>query len=550
MSQSVRSLSPDIAELALRVYEGIGGPRSVTCAMLLRAGEFDQLANLVTDPVHYNSSGAYGAAATATNFLRKFEPLPTTVDRAAMAERKWYEGELECFRTNQRLWSYLPGCALAEDFDPKIAEIIGWIKHEMLMLLGHNPSPLADGRHGPGTTFTDRGENATIPHKMSSSSPALTSDAVWYLPQWLGNHWGAYCASHQIDPVFVKGNRFTTAPKDATKDRAIAVEPSINVFYQLALGGQIRSRLKAAGIDLRTAQNRHREIAKRCSITGDSCTLDLSNASDTVSSNLVKLLLPPGWYEALSSLRSPRTLIKGNWVVLEKFSSMGNGFTFELETAIFASIARVGSFLSGCFTQYGKDVLVYGDDIIVPTTAYRTVKAMLAFFGFTLNEKKSFHEGPFRESCGGDYFAGQPVRGYFLKNPVLEPQHWIAVANGLYEANVNLQAICDPNRVSLNRARAFCLAQIPRGIRLCTGPKDLGDIVIREDDESRWGARWRYSIRYVRCYRPVKFRKVPYDRFHPDIVLACAVYGLGWGDGAVTRRSPPLGYKVGWVPHS
>jgi len=115
-------------------------------------------------------------------------------------------------------------------------------------------------------------------------------------------------------------------------------------------------------------------------------------------------------------LRSPKTFFKGQWHVLEKFSSMGNGYTFELETVIFSAItAAVHEMVTGEAAKLHQNVFVYGDDIICKTDVSLDVIAALRWFGFSLNERKSFVSGPFRESCGGDYFNGVPVRAHFFE---------------------------------------------------------------------------------------------------------------------------------------
>jgi len=97
----------------------------------------------------------------------------------------------------------------------------------------------------------------------------------------------------------------------------------------------------------------------------------------------------------------------GKWVFNEKFSSMGNGFTFELETMIFwAAISSVSDGL----------ISVYGDDLIIESAYYHDVISALDLLGFTPNGEKSFYQGKFRESCGADYWDGNEVRPCYLKS--------------------------------------------------------------------------------------------------------------------------------------
>lgn len=540
-------LSRDVVELTLRLTESLSCPRALTVAILVRYEEWDQLARLQCDPQVYLDPEDYAKSSAASSFLRKLEDLPTTIDRRLAAYDNWRKGEQGCYLANERLSPYLPENFAFSDREDHVEDLLVLARKKIASWLGFAPRVLTDGRFGPGGTYADKGVYTTIPDKMSSL-PTLTREALWFLPQWLGTAWGKHCAAHSRDPVFVKGNRFATAPKDATKLRAIACEPSVNIFYQLGLGTQIRGALRRLGVDLDNGQVTHVQVAREASIRGHLATLDLTNASDSLCRVLVRLLLPHAWYFALDAIRSPKTLVDGKWVVLEKFSSMGNGYTFELESLIFLALASAAMDLSGVKHQIGKTLLVYGDDIIIPTEAYASVVAVLNHCGFRLNETKSFHQGPFRESCGGDFFSGLAVRPHFLKESPSAPEHFITVANGLRRLERDLR-VHSPG-VSLRRAWLYCLDQLPKNVRDCRGPEDLGDLCIHTDDWAR-RAKWRSNgIRYVRVWRPHKHRKVPYGNFHPEVVLACATYGLGWGDGGVTPRDSVLSYKVGWVPFS
>lgn len=545
------TLCCDVTRTASLFLEGLGTPISLSLAVMLRAGLWDEISDVNPDPRNYleHEWQRYAKDAAAAGLLRKCADLPTTHDRRGNAVRKWWQGEHSCKRTNLRLEPYLPSPLLPELADPGIKRILRLIRQEVRSLVRDRPDALALGRFGPGATFTDRGGRTTVPDKMSSD-PSLTRSAIWYLPQWLGTQWGAVVARRSGKLSFVPGNRFTTVPKTAKTDRAIAAEPAINVFFQLALGRQIRERLRASGWDLDRAQDVHRRVACTSSVTREFATLDLSNASDTVARNLVKLLLPPRWFDALDDLRSKKTLIDGKWVCLEKFSSMGNGFTFELETLLFSAISCVISREAGHKGKLGEDVFVFGDDIIVKNDVARPLKSVLEFLGFELNVEKSyFGDEPFRESCGGDYFAGKPVRPYFLKEFPNEPQGYIAFANGLRALASRVDPFGGLDSSCIRRAWFSVLDRIPTYIRRCRGPEALGDLVIHDDFE-RWTIRKRGSIRYLLAWRPHRYRKVAWACFRPEVVLASAVYGVRNYREGVIPRDGVRSYKTGWIAYS
>lgn len=555
----------------LSYFEDLATPTSLKCYLLLKYGQWDQLATQRLEPRHYLSSSPikgfggqaerYWRDASAVSLLRKYQELPTSFDRKAVAEGLFLSSEKQCFRANHRLFPYLTPGVYSEEVEG-VSRVFSAARKEISRILGKCPDHI-DGKHGPGSTFGDKGQFTTVPDKMSSS-PTMTSDAWPYLFQWVGTLWASACASSGKSPVFVPGNRFTTVNKDCEKDRGIAIEPSLNVFYQLGLGRVIRMRLRGAGIDLRNGQEIHKRVACEASIEGHLATMDLSNASDTICRNLVKLLLPAAWFEALDSLRSKKTLVRGSWHLLEKFSSMGNGFTFELETLVFLGLILAVGSVTGHKLVIGENVFVYGDDIICPTEISKDVISLLSFSGLSVNARKTFVDGPFRESCGGDYFEGVDVRPHYLEESPNEPQQLISLANGLKRASRSA-----PGRSALVRRAWFSvLDSIPSHIRRLRGPSVLGDLCLHDDEESRWQFRWRSGIRYIRVYRPARFRKVSWQNFRPEVTLAAALLGTPSGQnwksreapisgqseaftpGGVIPRDGVLGYKVGWVPRS
>jgi len=91
----------------------------------------------------------------------------------------------------------------------------------------------------------------------------------------------------------------------------------------------MKKRLGLFGVNLRD-QSVNQRYALLGSIDGSLATIDLSSASDTVSYALVMSLLPSGWFDLLDLFRSECVEVPGGVIELEKFSSMGNAYTFEL----------------------------------------------------------------------------------------------------------------------------------------------------------------------------------------------------------------------------
>jgi hypothetical protein len=546
------SLPTAVERSILRFCEDLSSPRALAVSILLRNREWDQLSSLKVIPEQYTRADEYWRDASVSSLLRKTEDLPTSFDRKAVALENFWLGERDCLRTNRRLYPYvqdiLSGNFSTDGPDGALTDFIVRARKIADDILGPCPS-FVRGRFGPGATYGDRGKLATVPDKMTSR-PTLTLSAHPWLFQWMDTQWGNVNRRRGKGLAFVRGNRFTTVPKDCTKDRGIAVEPSINVFYQLGYGSVLKDRLRCAGINLLEGQQIHRRVACEASKTGAFATLDLKNASDSVSRRLVQLLLPKRWFDVLNDLRSPTTLVGKQTVVLEKFSSMGNGFTFELETLIFLVICLA---LDPAL-RAGENVFVYGDDIIVPTNSANDVIAALSFFGLTTNKEKSFVNGWFRESCGGDYFNGEDVRPHFMKETPNEPQQLISLCNGVRRLGLNNPKLTYRHR-ALRRLWLGVQDALPTALRQCLGPEGLGDIVLHAD-ESQWRRRWRGSIGYLRCYRPAEFIMIPYKYWTPEVVLATALYGSLDEPGGkipvrgVAPRDNVKGYKLGWVPFS
>jgi hypothetical protein len=217
--------------------------------------------------------------------------------------------------------------------------------------------------------------------------------------------------------VFVDANKGDSVAKTAKTDRGIAVEPWLNLFVQTGINAVLREKLAKHGLDLST-QRWNQEIALAASGEDDPngyCTIDLSNASDSLATEVVRELLPPEWFEILNRTRSRFTRFQGEegYAATERFCSMGNGFCFPLQTLIYASIIYASS--RECEVSDPLDFIVYGDDLIVRKAIFERVLLNLKRLGFSPNGKKTYSDGPFRESCGVDGYSGADIRPIFCE---------------------------------------------------------------------------------------------------------------------------------------
>lgn len=423
-------------ELTCDVLEAIGGPRALTVWMLFKYGEHRQLVELGFDPDIFRSREEIRAAYAATKLLSKCEGLKTGIDTLAVAIEGAERAEDMCRETNRFFRSMRSGAVRhIRGLDmhigrvkSKIAEILGpvpeWVNLGSLSedavqaFYAERGLAFSDRGWSPGRSTSAFGDDIS-PVGKYKSVPHCTVSARNYALRELQDSplWGQSvldadgpCSVINIDWARQETNVMLTVPKNAKTDRVICYEPHMNIWCQLKVGSYLRRRLARVGVDL-SDQSINQRRALAGSIDGSLATIDLSMASDTLSAEVVYELLPIDWWVLLDNLRSkytawPTGQVRRN----EKFSSMGNGFTFELESLIFYAIASVAA---------GKDVTVYGDDIIVPTSHFDWTVELLELFGFKVNTTKSFGAGTlFRESCGKHYVGGVDVSPFFIRRPI------------------------------------------------------------------------------------------------------------------------------------
>lgn len=527
-----------VKKLLEKMFKGIGSPLAHEAHLLLSRGEWAKLQQLRISPSSYEDPQSYFQDALVVEAARKLLLPGDRAARKTKAVETFLQCERECALTNARMLHYKKlrlGTRLISDvFELKMLDFIDQWRRSIRLVLGPVPGWLEPG-FSSGSTLSNKGSLTTIPDKIRTEQPTYYPGLFPY--EWLLEGTPMLRSAHKA----VRGNRFFTVPKDSEKDRGCCVEASLAVSFQLAVGKVLKQRYrKRYKVDLATESEAiHHRLAREGSLFGNWATIDLSNASDTVSKGLIDLLLPDDWFMLLNSLRAPVTHVpdERKTYFLQKFSSMGNGFTFELETIIFRSLVET----------LGSEGYVFGDDIIVPSDKAEMVVNALTFFGFTPNRKKTFLKGAFRESCGGDFMSGRLVRAYYLKEIPDDPQKWIAVANGLRKA--------DPHLRYFKAAWWYAIDQIPTKYRVF-GPEWLENSVIFCPDARPTERRHTQKsgnkriVDYI-CDSwkiVVKKQESFYLGEHWDYVTATAAACLGTQSQVVPRDSRVLGFYVTWVP--
>lgn len=340
--------------------------------------------------------------------FKKDEDLRSPIDKEQVAFEAFLLSEAGCKRINDAI--------LNNQFavtDGDAARILFYAQRKIADILGEAPK-IRDLQpsFGPGAVVTTK-KKTSARHKLSVP-PSISRCSLGLLFQMSKGVLRWHDAFGYRTDVVAAELRFVT--KNYKTDRAIVLPTSLTGMYQRALGRFMKERaLRNEGIDLFGGQQRQRELARISSLTGENATVDLKGASDSIAHMLVAELFPLPWFELFDQLRDDRVKYRDTVIELEKISSMGCGFTFELETILFYALAYG---IARCFDIpiHRKSISVYGDDIIVPTALARKIVDWFPYFGFQLNVEKTFIDGPFRESCGGDYVSGLDVRPFFIRN--------------------------------------------------------------------------------------------------------------------------------------
>ena len=230
--------------------------------------------------------------------------------------------------------------------------------------------------------------------------------------------------------------------KKATMMRSIGTQPTQSGMIQLGIDSELkRLLLERVGIDL-LDQGVNRRLARLGSLFHSSndafCTIDLSSASNRVAKQLVRWAFPNEWSTLLFSVRSPDYReppeMGGEVRPYEMYAGMGNGTTFSVETILFSAACYAVGPWKTPQSSVGQ-FSVYGDDIIVRKPIAQKVIDFLTHLGLKVNKEKSFISGPFKESCGADYYAGTDIRPTYVNGETaLNELQLVGVHNTLMDS--------------------------------------------------------------------------------------------------------------------
>ena len=376
-----------------------------------------------------------------TRFYKKAE-VQCSKRRTEAALQKYVLTDKELYDVNEKFRNGFEDSTLRTVSDILVGSLYSDISQQKLRC-----------RHGPGATA----------EKLSSSERELIRRWPIRSEPWFPSSYHAipnigcierlaelsYLSEGEEPPV-----RVVTVPKTLKTPRVIAVEPSHMMYMQQSMMHYMVRKMESHPLtrdSVRFTDQSHNSMSAQIeSLKKNRATIDLSEASDRVSLELVKYIFGREQiYNYLYSCRTSKAqLPDGTILDLEKFCSMGSATCFPVEAFVFYCLIQAAVHdlravrpTTQSILEFSKLIDVYGDDIIVPVHWLSSVVDRLETFGLKVNKAKSFSDSNFRESCGGDFYAGYSVKPVYMHahptsiNNKLEPNDFatlVQMSNQFY----------------------------------------------------------------------------------------------------------------------
>lgn len=227
-----------------------------------------------------------------------------------------------------------------------------------------------------------------------------------------------FCERNGLLPLYTCSP--TCVPKNYKTPRIICPEPAYAASKKQGILRAIRDCISGAPSGMQifddSDQSTNQELAFLGSRDGNYATIDKTSASDSISAALMSRILPNDVWEAIWPYYvSWFVTEKGQYVHKDMFASSGDPICFILEGCLFSALEMVAEDLVDEFegvrttTRKCYTGRVFGDDVITNVKYYQTYCDIAELLGCIINQEKSYADGPFRESCGTDFFYGMNV---------------------------------------------------------------------------------------------------------------------------------------------
>ena len=450
-----------LRECRIDILEALAIPHSLSLAICYRYEQWDELYALLKAADTMTTLGGFPcrtisyerAFLQANALFSKADDLPEVEQLDEQAIVSFIECESKNRETNIRFHTREVPSPLIYKTQQVIAEILG----DFSMLDWSQ-----NLRFGPGASSTCRGDFTTIVDKLASEIHC-TPRAFEHLENGFKHFFQFYYSLASFDTSGCS-NTYLTIPKKYDEKRGIAIGLHGNIVGQLATGASMRRKFRR-WVNLDTAADYHRKLVR--TEWRSIATIDLRRASQMIAKMAVRSVFPADWLEIMDDMREEFTFIPNmsdtihgtpRYVYNQHYSAMGNGYTFEMESILFYSLAKAAMLNAGL---KWKILSVFGDDVIVDKHCADVVISAFEAFGFETNKSKTYTDGEFKESCGVDTLRGTNVRPVYLRNAKNGKQleKFYKLANNIFRMAANSgHGLCIDAR--FYRAWKRCICQI------------------------------------------------------------------------------------------
>lgn len=301
--------------------------------------------------------------------------------------------------------------------------------------------------------------------------------------------------------------RLCAVPKDWYRDRLITVEPAYGTFVQqyvreLLLESVHAGPLRGTSMDQLyvDAPQIQRRLALRASREKRNATIDLKDASDRISWDLVRDVFPPWVVRYLEVTRSEsfvRPEPDAQPVQMYIYAGMGNATTFVVESLLFKAYVEAVARHEGLRARAS----VFGDDVVTTSDLARMMTECGSDPFFVVNTSKSFWgDSPLRESCG--IFA---YNGVDISVPKVDgySQSWEG-RQGLADLFRNLEDF------PLLQLEIASLGALPNWERVVPGYPSISTSLVPFDaaPATRWNHHYQ-RLEYHLMVREPRLRRIP-----------------------------------------
>lgn len=310
---------------------------------------------------------------------------------------------------------------LGYQYDPFVHHLLSRAANVAGKIIDHWDLSDLTPRHGPGAVFggqrqEEKWDFTTIFLDMDTEYDSMTYfyASPRHLIDRLNEHSNLKWADHSV-------SKFMLVPKTVQKPRGICIEPLEKQFIQQGQMSRMVQSMQTPGqISFNHVNFANQQINRELALHASSgmldfATIDLSDASDTVSMQIVRDIFRNHGklFAQICATRSTHVLLPdGRKIKLNKFAPMGSSVCFPMEALVFYSVCVAAISIAAddeCWLKHAQRVYVYGDDILVPCEYVEKCILALEMVGFKVNTSKSYWKGNFRESCGMHAYKGVDI---------------------------------------------------------------------------------------------------------------------------------------------